>query len=68
MRGTRAKQIRKAAFLQAASSRQKIKWFKRMTGKTGDDGKPHFSFTGTVRWEGFRRIYQDMKKQHTRRA
>ena len=67
MRGTVAKRIRKEARKQAVSNptQYRIRWFEKLLGKTGSDGKPARIRVGTIFCTGYRRIYQDMKHAYS---
>ena len=66
MRGTVAKRLRNKARVQAANNptEYKIRWYEKLLGKTGSDGKPARIRVGTVFATGFRRVYQDMKRDY----
>jgi len=68
MRGTVAKRIRNEARKIAAKNptEYKIKWFERLIGKTDSKGLLMKAKVGTVYSVGFRRVYQDMKRQYLR--
>lgn len=69
MRGTVAKRLARQAAMIKASSKKKVKWYKRLIiGKTGSDGKPVYDYRGTVVWSGYRRIYKDLKRSYKRAA
>lgn len=64
MNGKVAKRIRAAARQAAANDPTvyKIKWFEKLLGHK--DGVPQKIKVGTVYCTGFRRIYQDMKRDY----
>jgi len=66
MNGKKAKKLRKEAYKLAMESNSqteyRIKWFEKLTGKTGSDGKQIKTRTGTIFCTGYRRIYQNLKK------
>ena len=74
MRGTVAKRLRKEASRSAKgqdskpSIKRTIKRF--FTGKVDDKGEKVIDSVNrdTVKYTGFRRIYQDMKRDHRRAA
>jgi nicotinamide mononucleotide (NMN) deamidase PncC len=65
MRGTVAKRIRSLARKMAARNptEYKIRWFERLLGKSGPDGRPAREMVGTVFCTGYRRVYQDTKRE-----
>ena len=66
MNGGKAKKLRKDAYRLAMVSSEhdgyRTKWFEKLIGKTGSDGKQEKRRTGTIFCTGYRRIYQNLKK------
>jgi len=61
MRGTVAKRLRNTARKISKPTEAKVKWYKKLlrhSTKTVD--------VATIRLEGYRRVYQDMKRDYKR--
>jgi len=67
MNGKKANRLRKEAYRLATvpgnHTEYRIKWFEKLTGKTGSDGKQEKRRTGTIFCTGYRRVYQNLKKE-----
>ena len=70
MRGTVAKRIRNISRVMSAKNptEYRVRWYERLLGKTGSDGKPARIRVGTIFCTGFRRVYQDMKRDYKRNS
>ena len=66
MRGTVAKRIRNEARRKAANKPTKynVTWVEKWFVKTDDKGKKIIKVRGTIMCTGYRRIYQDMKREY----
>ena len=62
--------VAKRLYLMASQSpdfkptEHKTKWYKLLLNKFSGDGKQAIDYRGTIFCTGFRRIYQDLKKQY----
>jgi len=66
MRGTVAKRIGNRARLAAAKkpTEYSARLFNKWLGKPDSNGKPTKSLSSTIFCTGYRRVYQDMKKEY----
>lgn len=45
-----------------------MKWYKKLLPKKDEDGNKVYVDRGTIRLEGYRRTYQNMKRAYMRRV
>ena len=68
MNGKKSKMIRNEARKLSAKNptQYKVRWFEKLIGKTDKEGKQIKEKRGTIFCIGYRRVYQDMKREYLR--
>lgn len=67
MNGKKAKQLRREARDASVPTEYQVQWYQKLTGKVDKKGNTIKDIRGTVLCRGYRRAYQDLKRDYLSR-